>query len=263
MKLQVLSEDGIEALKGGFDRNLPYYVQGDAAYFQQLLADGDFLQDTDLDVDENLLHQMDSTVPEDADEEKKIDAENAIRLHRALGSLPLYFAMEESMWEALTHTVLFPFICEKRKKFFQQVGKKDVRDKIYNYFFTYTKNGKRRGTFVNCVSSLWWGAQMLYDEKNPANPYAYVYDLAETGFPSTVVLFSSSRITGRRETSLGLFCVIHELRAAGQSVKRQDVVEAIKYLNLRAGMSILDFKTEDEIADMVREFYREYFRAEA
>ena len=252
MKLKCLTEDGVQYLKVNFEEHFPYYMRGDGEYFQRLIAEHEFLQETGYEVP-SFARELRVTGDDAAD-----DAHNAQVLHRALRHLPLFLMMEERIWVCMLHEELFPFVCERRARVFRpEVA--DYKNKIYNSFFTYTKNGKRRGTFVNWVASLFWGAQMVYDAQNRQNPYALLEEIAATGFPSTMLLFSSSRILGRHETCLGLLKIVRDLRGQGYTVKRNDVVAGIKYLNLIAGLSILDMKSEQEIRDLLRNFYRRYY----
>lgn len=169
-------------------------------------------------------------------------------------------AIDEKIWAALLHTYLFDFVCEKRKDFLDETVR-DYQNKIYNSFFTYTKHGKRRGTFVNCVASLYWGAEMVYAPDNRDDPYGLLREIAATGYPSTIVIFSSSRILGRRETCIGFLKAIHKLRLAQKwNVDRPAVVSGIKYLNLIAGLSMLDMRSEEEIENMTETFYQGYFQ---
>lgn len=101
---------------------------------------------------------------------------------------------------------------------------------------------------------------MVYDKDNSRDPYELVNDIAMTGYPSTILLLSSSRIMGRKDTALGFFKVVHALREAGETLNRQAIVEGVKYLNLLAGVSLLDLKTQGEISELTRNFYKNYLK---
>lgn len=257
MRLQYLSDEGLADLKGNFPRNLSHYSAGDRGYFSELLERKGYLFDTGIEIEDFCanLWSDDGVNKENA---SKNDAHNAYTLYQAMKELPLPMAIDEKIWSCLCHTVLFDFICKKREKDFEE-GQKGYERKIENSFFTYTSNGKRRGTFVNCIASLWWGAYMVYDAA-AENPYHFLPDIAMTGYPSTLVILSSSRILGRKETCLGFFQAIHALRAQGCVFSRQDVVEGLKHLNLLAGLTILDFKDRSEIASIVTAFYDDFFQ---
>lgn len=254
MRLQYLTNEGIQYLKGNFEINLPHYIQKDSTYFAEVLKKHDFLQDTGYDVNP-FVSNLQLSGDDGAD-----DIHNAEVIHRALSNLPYYMAIDEKIWAALLHTYLFDFVCRKREEFLNPTVR-DYQNKIYNSFFTYTRHGKRRGTFVNCVASLYWGAEMVYDPDNHEDPYGLLKEIAATGYPSTIVIFSSSRILGRRETCIGFLKAIRKLRLTQKwNVDRPAVVSGIKYLNLIAGLSMLDMRSEEEIESMTETFYKGYFQ---
>lgn len=254
MRLQYLTDEGIQYLKGNFEANMPHYIQRDSLYFTDLLKKHNFLQDTGYDFN-SFASNLQVTDDASAD-----DVHNAEVIHRALSDLPYYMVIDEKIWAALLHTYLFDFVCEKKKDLLDE-NVRDYQNKIYNSFFTYTRHGKRRGTFVNCVASLYWGAEMVYDPSNHDDPYGLLKEIAATGYPSTIVIFSSSRILGRRETCIGFLKAIRKLRMAQKwNVDRPAVVSGIKYLNLIAGLSMLDMRSEEEIEHMTEIFYQGYFQ---
>ena len=254
MRLQYLTDEGIQYLKGNFEANMPHYIQRDSLYFTDLLKKHNFLQDTGYDFN-SFASNLQVTDDASAD-----DVHNAGVIHRALSDLPYYMVIDEKIWAALLHTYLFDFVCEKKKDLLDE-NVRDYQNKIYNSFFTYTRHGKRRGTFVNCVASLYWGAEMVYDPSNHDDPYGLLKEIAATGYPSTIVIFSSSRILGRRETCIGFLKAIRKLRMAQKwNVDRPAVVSGIKYLNLIAGLSMLDMRSEEEIEHITEMFYQGYFQ---
>lgn len=265
MKLQYITDDGLADLKGNFKQNFSlYYLPKDGAYFQQRLDEKGWLQDTAVEIRPFAQDlQVTSTAVDDFREKKEAekadDIHNAICIHKAMVSLPPYLAVDEHIWAALTHIVLFDFITRKRADIWEEKKVEKQKKDMYNSFFTFTHNGKRRGTFVNCIASLWWGAQMVYDKGHREDPYWLVPDIALTGYPSTIVLFSSSRIMTNKNISLGLFHVVHALRQQGVKISRQDIVAGIRYLNLLGGMSIIDMKPEKEIEELMRSFYEDWF----
>ncbi|MFV0635708.1 DUF6339 family protein [Mitsuokella sp. WILCCON 0060] len=265
MKLQYITDDSLADLKGNFKQNfLLHYLPKDGEYFQKRIAERNWLQDTSVEIQPFVQDlQVTSTAIDNFKErkeaEKKDDIHNAICIHKAMVRLLPYLAMDEHIWAALTHTVLFDFITRKRADIWAEEKTEKQKKDMYNSFFTFTHNGKRRGTFVNCIASLWWGAQMVYDSRHRENPYWLVPDIALTGYPSTIMLFSSSRIMTNKNISLGLFRVVHALRQQGIKISRQDVVAGIRYLNLLGGMSIIDMKTEKEIEELMQTFYEDWF----
>ena len=133
MRLQYLTDDGIQYLKGNFETNLPHYIQKDSAFFAKMLKEHDFLQDTGYDFNP-FVTNLQVTGDESAD-----DVHNAEVIHRALSNLPYYIAIDEKIWAALLHTYLFDFVCEKRKDFLDETVR-DYQNKIYNSNFAVAKS---------------------------------------------------------------------------------------------------------------------------
>ena len=251
MNLSYLKDAGIEDLKAKFTKHIRYYQSGDQAYFQKFFDEHKYLSETNLQIPESIPLLI-------SDDRKKDTVHNAKMIHMTLSNLSPYLAISENVWAALTHTIFFEYIVRKNEDAFSTENKRYEKN-IENAFFTYTQ-GKRRGTFINGIASLWWGAYMVYDKDNLRDPYELVNDIAMTGYPSTILLLSSSRIMGRKDTALGFFKVVHALREAGETLNRQAIVEGVKYLNLLAGVSLLDLKTQGEISELTRNFYKNYLK---
>ena len=168
--------------------------------------------------------------------------------------------MDERLWAAICHTVLFDFIIKKKKNIIENLKQnpcnKGEFDRLKNSFFTKTRHALRRGTFVNCISSLWWGADLVYDKSNKENPYSLLRTIAETGYPSTLLLLSSSTILGRKETRMGYLKEIQELRDKGVKIIRDQISWGIRDLNCIAGISLLDLKSEDEIRATTYNYFK-------
>lgn len=267
MYLQFLTREGVSDLKNHFTENLPYYLAKEKSYFEEYLNKKGYLQDSNIAVDETFVKKLQYT-----DNDKNDDIVNATLLHKALFNLKPYVAMDERIWCALCHTLLFDYVVSKRNKIIEGLknissnSKSQEKERLLkalnNSFFTHTIYGLRRGTYVNCVSSLWWGAYLIYDVKNKDNPYELLKTVAKYGFPSTILPLSASRILTRKETCLGFLKEVQALRNQGMTIKRDPVFWGVRYLNCIAGLSMLDMKTEAEIRDITRKYYTEVFKDE-
>lgn len=109
MRLQYLTDEGIQYLKGNFEANLPRYIQRDSAYFADLLKKQDFLQDTGYDFNSFASNLQ---VTDDASTD---DVHNAEVIHRALSDLPYYMAIDEKIWAACC-TPIYLISSARRKK---------------------------------------------------------------------------------------------------------------------------------------------------
>lgn len=262
MNLQFLSNEGVSDLKNHFMENLQHYLSRDKLYFKNYLNQKGYLQDSNIELNETIIKRIHCS-----GDDKSDDIENARLIHEAMPNLKPYIAMDERVWCSLCHTLLFDYVVTKRSKIIEGLNNISLqnetkeRDRLLrslkNSFFTHTIYGVRRGTYVNCVSSLWWGAYLIYDANNKNNPYELLKTVAMYGFPSTILPLSASRILTRKETCLGFLKEVQSLRNQGMVIKRDPVFWGVRYLNCIAGLSMLDLKTEEEIRIITRHFYRE------
>lgn len=253
--LQFLKREGVNDLKYHFEKNLSHYLEGDKEYFTNYIHEKGYLQPSRFTVDDHIFSNLRVT-----EDDKSDDIHNAAALHEAMIDLPHYVAMDERLWSAMCHTVFFDFIMKKRKDVIEKLRKNPHNEGAFksfkNSFFTHTTNPLRRGTFVNCISSLWWGADLVYDKSDKENPYSLLRTIAETGYPSTLVVLSSSTIMGKKETRMGYLKEIQALRDNGVKIVRDQVSWGIRDLNCIAGMSLLDLKSEDEIRATAHNYFQ-------
>lgn len=250
LKLQYLTDDGLADLKSNFDKNLEKYLSNDKNYFIEYFTKNEYLQDsvyTIEDFRDKLVY---------SDNSDKDDFENIKVIYTAMKSLPTYIMMDDRFWSAFNHTVMWDYI-RKRSEGFKE-GTNNQRDKIFNSFFTHTRHGKKRGTYVNCVSRLWWAGKLTYD-KNRNNPFELTEELCKKGFASTIIPFSSSNITGCDKSRKALLEVIKDLRIKDIDVKRDDITNGLKYLNCVAGSTLIDSMSYDELLNIIGNFYNRYY----
>ena len=256
IRLQFLTDEGIAQLKSNFQSNIDKYTSNDHSYFENFLNKNHYLIDSKYvieDFTENLVY----TGNNDYD-----DFENTKLLYDSMKHLPDYIMMDDRLWAAITHTFMWNYILKRRNNDIFIDDKNKQYNNIFNSFFTHTKNGKKRGTFVNCVSRLWWAGRLSYDNSKE-NPYELSEELFKKGFASTIVPFSSSNLMGREETRKALLSTVQTLRISQNiDVKRDDLIFGIRYLNLISGSSMLDTMSCTEIKNSLLHFYNNYYNKE-
>ena len=248
IQLKYVTEEGITMLKGSFLDDIDHYKNNDHKYFLDKLNRGTYLKDSAYSV-------SDFTKELKYDEDEDIcDAYNVKVLHEALKDIPTYILMDERFWVGLNFTIMWDYIYKRRKT--DVFDKKDTvkEETIYNCFFTHTRHGLKRGTYVNCVSRLFWAGELAYDSSN-SNHYELVEQICQTGFPSTILLLSSSNILCRKDTMTGFLKATKDVRAAGTNINRNKLVKVVRELNLIAGISILDLYPKDKIIGIAKEIY--------
>ncbi len=252
IRIKYLTDEGLSYLKTSFNEHLQYYIDNKHDELLELLNSKEYLLDSAYEIDDftNKLVFLEDT---DA-----ADLENIKIVYDAMKDIPDFVMMDDRFWAAINHTFMWDYIRRRRKEEAFSKGVKDQKEAIYNSFFTHTRHGKKRGTFVNCVSRLWWAGRLTYESGND-DKYYLTAELCKKGFPSTIVPFSSSNIMGREETRRALLSVVMELRKKGIDVKRDDIFAGIRYLNLYAGITIIDMISYDELYDIVERYYKKLY----
>ncbi len=250
--LKYISDEGLYNLKQSFGNNVPHYKSGNQEFFLDYLEQNNYLLESSYKV-KDFTDDLQYTSDTDAD-----DLHNIKVVYGALKSMPTYIMMDDRFWAGLTHTYMWQYVMKRRQGEAFGIDIQNQEDKIYNSFFTHTKNGIKRGTYVNCVSRLWWAGKMTYDE-GEENHYALTEELCKKGFPSTIILVSSSNIMSRPEALKSLLATVKELRASGIDVKRDDIVAGIRYLNLVAGSTLIDMMSYPEVKSLIAEYYQKYY----
>lgn len=251
--IQYLSDEGLEMLKQNFDNNLQRYKENDKKYFADILNEHNYLVDSTYiieDFTQKLVYDEDNN---------ENDLKNIKIVYEAMRNIPLYVMMDDRFWASINHTIMWEYIMKRRKGEAFGEDIKDEREKIFNSFFTHTKHGKKRGTYVNCVSRLWWAGHLTIDETNIENPYSLTEEVCKTGFASTIIILSSSNILSRKESMIALLRTIKQLRNDGYDVKRDDLVAGSRYLNLIAGIYFIDIMTIEDIQNILNDFYKNYY----
>jgi|LSQX01.1.fsa_nt_gb hypothetical protein len=252
-RLQYVSEDGLSFLKQNFDDNLQEYIDNNQHFFLDKLKNNNYLLDSPYVV-EDFTKRL--SFSENTDED---DLENVQIVYEAMKNIPAFVMMDDRFWTGMNHTLMWDYIHKRRKDEAFTSGVANQRDKIFNSFFTHTRHGKKRGTYVNCVSRLWWTGHLTYNKQDGSNPYALTAEVQKTGFASTILLLSSSNILSRHEAMTSLLKTIRKLRMDGVNVKRDDIIAGIKYLNLTAGSSLIDIMSDNEIGELLMGFYGKYY----
>lgn len=250
IRIQYLTDDGLQFLKSEFQNNFIYYKSNNQRYFLNLLSEKQYLVES-IYVVEDFRKKLRFDQDQDTN-----DLQNIQVVYGAMKHIPAYVAMDDRFWAGLTHTYMWDYIFQRKgQDGFENKNEEKLRNTYYNSFFTHTKNGKKRATYVNCVARLWWAGHLTYMEENRDNPFILTEELCKTGFASTVLLLSSSNILSRKESMHTFLGVIKEKREQGHILKRLDLVKGIKYLNLIAGISLLDIMSQGEMKEILDEYY--------
>jgi hypothetical protein len=230
----------LERLRKDLHKNVGFYDEPDS----WLLGSGDPTQrylETGIDFKDSL----DLVEPQGSD---LGDAENAVRLHKALGHLSRLQARDPRLWARLTHIELWSYM-RKRWRVERFTGDKAVRFVESRYFVVQAQG---RALLRNGAARLWWSAQLSYDGDR-SDPYEL-----------TRVLFHYLDITqsilernlGRSSTVttafLGFLLENQDPLLKGGDLNRKRIRGLAKYLNLHGGFCLLDVLLREQITDLLR-----------
>lgn len=84
--------------------------------------------------------------------------------------------------------------------------------------------------------------------------------ICDGAYASTILLFSSSNFTARREIALGVLDCLTDRKASGEKIGRYHYVEANKYLNSLGGALLLDMLTRQDTYTLVQRHLDKYLR---
>lgn len=247
MRPRFMKRASIDSLLVSFDEAKPHYMSGDQDWFLRRLNREHGLCDSRFEFPDFAL----DCGPGAADEAEyaETDRENVRRLYSAMRDLPLAAASDPRFWMGLAHTHCWDYVQYRR---IHEIATGNERDIKTSYFFT---QGAKRSVHVNCLSRLWWGGRMTYDEGNKDDPFALTDVIATTAFASNVVLISSSNFTGNREVLLGILDAVKERMDAGEDIKRKHFVGATKYLNRMGAITVLDLLDRKRAKRIISEYF--------
>jgi hypothetical protein len=170
------------------------------------------------------------------------DAENAIRLHRALSSLTPLQASDERLWAWLCHIPFRDYVAQRHLGDLSGVK---LVNKIRSRFFVAGRDS--RALMRNALARLWWGASLTYD-KAAEDPYELTRVLF---FRQETVKNLLENNFGRSRRVLSMVLRYFEerpefFRDAGGTTKKV-VIGLAKECNARGGYGLLDTMSEQRL----------------
>ena len=176
----------------------------------------------------------------------KCDTENTIRLYAAMSGLTESQAMDERLWAGLCHGDFWNFMQERWKT---ANSERVTADVIGSRYFLSRKDGIRRAIFRNTLSRFWWIGRLTVDErrKDPFELTRYW----EVDYSTKALIIFSSNYTSNVSLLRGMISALMELEQEGYHTGRL-YYRAGQYLNVFGGSHILDYYTEEEIKEKVK-----------
>lgn len=244
MQLQYLSQEAIDDIKTNFSKYESHFQDSTNQWFMKIFRENDWLKDSKLHFED--IHF-------DMDEDYNIsDRKNIEIVHKGLDTLNPALASDERIWAGLLFGPFWDFVQYRRKSELQNGNEQDIKN---SFFFM---RGKKRSCFMNCLSRLWWTGYIIYD-KESTNHYKAADLICDNAYASTILLFTSSNFTARKEIALGIMDCLSKRKANGEKIGRYHYVEANRYLNSLGGAMLLDMLTRTEVYELVGKRLDKYF----
>lgn len=246
MKLRLLNDSALRALKRDIHSNLNNYQHEDSRWIETYLEEkgNTFVSKID-DTDVDLL------IPSD-ENRKEFDGINAARIHSAFPGITAAIATDERLWATLCHGKFYAFM--KARWPIETFQRTQTLDGIVLQRYFFFRNDPRKSLERNGLSRLWLSADMTYDPDRE-NPY----ELTDVMLQNTNFVF---HLFGRKFSSNKtilqgtLEAILLLEKEYGKPVSKTPIKEYSRRLNLVGGASLLDLWSKEEAIKNAYDFMK-------
>lgn len=238
--IKYATNETVEEFKTNFETYIPYFMNKNDVKLSEI-----FNEETILDG--NMMFEYEPLIVGGI--YKDTDGKNVEILHRSLKDLSPVQASQEKFWMGMAMTYYKDYLYYRLDEEIKNDNRKRLKTALTSF-----GNGKKRALVVNVLSRLWWVGELTYDDTRK-DPYELTKMFCRSDFSGKAILFSSSNLMSNKEIRLGVLSALFKLdKTIEGGIVRLHYVEALKYLNLIAGVSLLDLKTRGEIEEIVVEY---------
>lgn len=235
MKIRILTQDGLDTLRGNIRSNLKKYYRDSNEWIDEFFhGESPYIEFKQEIADFSLVHSPDD-IPGS-------DLENIKRIYDNLRFLNEMQATDECFWAGLSHDKFWGYMQERWMKEKKEPSKNDVLNK---FFFG---KGIRRSCIVHPIAKLWWYGRYTYDE-NRQNKYELT-ELLSHDISLGLNLFSNN-YTNNPSITKAILGAVYEAEQEGIRVKREMHRDITKYVNLLGGIYILDVLDPKHLRELV------------
>ncbi|SFC95052.1 DUF6339 family protein [Bacillus sp. UNCCL81] len=237
MRLQFMSEEGLQDLRLNYDLHRKAYHKKNYTWFDEFFNQKGRLIESNIEFEMPKLNFSENFAVS--------DKENVKLVYRALKNLTISQATQEKLWAGLVHLQFREYAFNRLSNELSEENDKRINTAL---FF---KNGTKRSLFVHILARLWWVGYMTYDENNKENPFWLTDFFCEKDFSARSVVFFSSNFTSNRNITIGILRAIYKLNEQGHNITRDFFVQANKYLNVIGGAMVLDMLSTEEVEELI------------
>ena len=212
---------------------------------QYLSGDFSFLNDYESLKTNN---QVNSTLP-NLDPKGSSDAENAMVLYDALGSLSIDYSLDPRFWIHLTHNEYQDYVFNRWIKDNSQKSKGTITDRFFGFY----KLNTDRSISRNAIARLWWGAKMTMQDDDPE--LEYYFNGSDDKYKYTRMLFSGQNVHSQlMERSLSrskkiVLSILHYADKNNIELTKENIIKMTKTVCLQMYNNRLAMLKSEEIYD--------------
>lgn len=237
MKLYFLKEEALETLRGNIKSNLKKYTNPTNEWIYEYFDGVSPFGEYKIEV---LNFQLDMS----EEKPQKTDLENIKRVYKNFNMLSESQAIDERLWAGLAHNNFWEYM---QYRWFSKEKKLTERNIKTKFFFD---DGKIRSLMVHPIAKLWWAGKLTYDSKRE-NPFELTEFFRNDFITRNLYLFSS-KFSNNPKIVRALLSVMIDIENQGRTITTDEFNEMIKYLNVLGGTYILDYFSEEELAEKIR-----------
>ena len=239
-KLKYVTDIFLDDFKTNFEsKYLPLYLKGNKSKIREIFSNNDNILESSFEFEyEELL--LESQNPD-------ASLKNVQIIWESLRGLSMAEAENEKVWIVLENTYYLDYHLDQLKMLTGKKREASIKSRtIFN-------NGNKRSLMINNISILWWIAYYTYDERLE-DPYYYTKRFLAGSYRGNAVAYFSSNLVSNKDIVIGTLEAIYELIDENKMIEnRFSYSNANKILNLVGGVVVLDFLTQDEIKNIVKE----------
>ncbi|UTH02870.1 hypothetical protein KFV05_02455 [Macrococcoides canis] len=242
--IKYATNETVDEFKANFDKYIQYFIDKDEEKLKEIFNEETILEG-------NMMFDYEPLITDGI--YKDTDGKNVEIIHKSLRELTPVQASQEKFWLGMAMTYYKDYLYYRLADEIKGNNRTRLKSAL-----TTLGLGKKRSLIVNVLPRLWWVGELTYDETRE-DPYELTKMFCRSDFSGKATLFSSSNLTSNKEIRLGVLSALYELdKEIEGGVIRKHYVEALKYLNLIAGVSLLDLKNREEIRQITLEHLKNH-----
>ena len=223
MRIKYITEDDLNAVYGNIEDITKKLVLGKEQTLETLLKKENLIKDSQFEINE---FELDMSQPKG--KESLTDLENIKRVYNHMKGLSDSQASDERIWAAYTFGECLDYM---KYRYCKVTTAKEV---VQKYLYGYSP---QRSLFRNGMARLWWIGRVTYDEKRQ-DPYELTKFICKD--QDYIESICGRNVFNNPEIGLTVLKVLDDSEKKGKKINRRNVRDLAKYVNLLAGMYIID-----------------------